>query len=134
MPFRRQRRDDSFFPQTLGSMFHWPEVSWQSFNVDVQETPEGYALHADLPGVAKENIRLRVQDGYLTIQVQQGESRSEETANFIRRERRQMSSQRSFYVGDVKPEDVVASHKDGVLEIKFPKANQKLDQGDISIQ
>ncbi len=38
------------------------------------------------------------------------------------RERKQISSQRSFYVGNVNPKDVLASYNDGVLEVKFHAA------------
>lgn len=134
MPFRRQGRGDSFMPQTFQQLFNWPEVSWQGFNVDVKETAEGYALQADLPGVAKDNIKLAINDGYLTVAVRQEEIKSEDNDNYICRERRQMSSQRSFYVGNVSPENVVASYNDGVLEVKFPKAVDEPNNREIPIQ
>ncbi len=123
-PYRHRRGADSFMPRAFGDWFNWPEISWQGFNVDVKETAEGYTLQADLPGVSKENISLSVDNGYLTIAVRQEELKAEDTENYICRERRQMSSQRSFYVGDVKPDDVRANYRDGVLEVKFPKATE----------
>lgn len=134
MPFRRQGRGDFFMPQAFQNLFNWPEVSWQGFNVDVKETSDGYALQADLPGVSKENIKLSVDGGYLTIAVRQDEIKSEDNDNYICRERRQMSSQRSFYVGNVKPEDVVANYQDGVLDVKFPKAADGPSNREIQIQ
>lgn len=121
-------------PQAFQNLFNWPEVSWQGFNVDVKETSDGYALQADLPGVSKENIKLSVDGGYLTIAVRQDEIKSEDNDNYICRERRQMSSQRSFYVGNVKPEDVVANYQDGVLDVKFPKAADGPSNREIQIQ
>ena len=134
MPFRRQSRGDSFVPQAFQQLFNWPELSWQGFNVDVKETAEGYALQADLPGASKEHIKLSINDGYLTVSVRQDEIKSEDTDNYICRERRQMSSQRSFYVGNVSPEDVVASYTDGVLEVKFPRATDGPSNREIPIQ
>jgi len=76
----------------------------QGFEVDVQESDQGYVLQANLPGVAKDNITLDVDNGYLTIGVRQDEFRSEDQANYICRERRHISSQRSFYVGTSTPQ------------------------------
>ena len=134
MPFRRYGRGDSFMPQAFQQLLNWPEVSWNGFNVDIKETDEGYALQADLPGVAKDNIKLAINDGYLTVAVRQDEVKSEDSDNYICRERRQMSSQRSFYVGNVSPEDVVASYNEGVLEVKFPKAADGPSNREIPIQ
>ncbi len=133
MPFSRRTRGESFFPPGLQQFFSWPELSWQGFSVDVKETSEGYAIQADLPGVAKENIKLSLEDGYLTIGVQQNEIRSEEQENYICRERRQVSSRRSFYVGNVSPEDVQANYTDGVLHVKLPKAIDGPSQREIEI-
>lgn len=134
MPFRRQGRGDSMMPQAFQNLFNWPDFSWQGFNVDVKETPEGYTLQADLPGVEKENIKLSVDDGYLTVAVRQDQITSEDRDNYICRERRQMSSQRSFYVGNVDPGDVVASYQNGVLDVKFPKAANGPGNREIQIQ
>ncbi|NMB02725.1 MAG: Hsp20/alpha crystallin family protein [Firmicutes bacterium] len=134
MPFRRYGRRDSFMPQAFHDFFSWPDVSWQSFNVDVKETPEGYAIQADLPGVNKSNIKLSVDNGYLNIAVRQEELKSENNENYICRERRQMSSQRSFYVGNVNPEDVQAKYENGVLEIKVPKGAAGPNHREIPIQ
>jgi HSP20 family protein len=134
MPFRRHARGDFFMPQAFQRLFEWPEVSWQGFNVDVKETSEGYDLQADLPGVAKENIKLSINDGYLTIGVRQEELRAEDQDNYICRERRQISSQRSFYVGNVSPEDVEANYKDGVLHVRVPKVTDGPSNREIPIQ
>ncbi|NLJ80770.1 MAG: Hsp20/alpha crystallin family protein [Firmicutes bacterium] len=126
-PFRRRNGFGTFLPQAFSDVFNWPETSWGGFTVDVKETADGYELEADLPGVAKDNINISVDDGYLTVAVRQEDIKSENNENYIRRERRQISSQRSFYVGNINPEDVVAKHRDGVLEIKFPKATAEAD-------
>lgn len=131
-PFRHRGGFGSFMPQGFSDLFNWSEDAWQSFNVDVKETEEGYQLQADLPGIPKENIHIAVNDGYLTIAVRKEDVTAEENQNYIRRERRLISNKRSFYVGNVSPEDVAAEHKDGVLEITFPKAVEG-PQGQIPI-
>lgn len=117
---RRWRRHPALFDFD----FNWPEPlfhSWQSFDVDIKETADSYEIHAELPGVPKENINLSLDNGYLTIAVKQESLREEDGQNYLRRERRQMASQRSFYVGSVDPDKVTAKHHNGVLEITLPK-------------
>lgn len=133
-PFRRRSRMETLLPQTLGDWFSWPEGSWQSFDVDVKESEQGYVLQADLPGVEKGNINLAVENGYLTIGVSQEEIKSENSENYVCRERRQLSSRRSFYVGNIDTKDVSASYENGVLEVTFPKGNGQIDSRNIPIQ
>lgn len=143
MPFRRQNRGE-FLPQAWNEFFNWswPESFWEgfpslggfgTFKVDVKETPDGYSIQADLPGVSKENIQLSLDNGYLTIAVRADEIRSENNENYLCRERKMMSSQRSFYVGDVDPSEVTARYENGVLDIKVPRAAQGPDRRHIPI-
>lgn len=134
IPFYRRNRGASSFPQAFNSLFNSLEAPWQDFSVDVKETEDGYALQADVPGVSKENIKLSVENGYLRIAVKQEQMESEEQENYIRRERRHLASQRSFHIGDIKAEDIEASYKDGVLEVKFPKASERSSEREIPIQ
>lgn len=127
-PFGQRRGLRPFGPGTFADFFNWPESwpTWQGFNVDVKETSDGYELIADLPGVSKDNILISLDDGYLSIAVRQDEIQSEDKENYIRRERRQMSSSRSFYVGSIQPQDVSARYENGILEIKFPKGADRI--------
>lgn len=95
---------------------------------DVRETATGYDMFVDLPGFKKEDVKLDLQNGYLTITASRNEDRDEKDSNghYIRQERYTGSCARSFYVGDqIKPEDVKASFKDGILELSLPKAEAK---------
>ena len=132
-PFRHRRGLRPFGPELFGDFFSWPESwpTWEGFNVDVKETSDGYELLADLPGVSKENIQVTLDNGYLVIAVRQDEMQSEDRANYIRRERRQMSSSRSFYVGDVQSADVSAKYDNGILKITFHKAEGRISSDRI---
>ena len=95
---------------------------------DVRETETGYDMFVDLPGFKKEDVKLDLQNGYLTITASRNEDRDEkdDQGHYIRQERYTGSCARSFYVGDqIKPEDVKASFKDGILELSLPKAEAK---------
>ncbi|PNT91110.1 Hsp20/alpha crystallin family protein [Clostridium thermosuccinogenes] len=88
---------------------------------DIRETDKEYIVDAEIPGVNKENIKLELRDDVLTISVERNEQINEERENYIRRERRYGSYSRSFYVENVKNEDVKAKYANGVLTITLPK-------------
>ena len=94
---------------------------------DVRETDEGYEVDIDLPGFAKDEVNLELEDGYLTIRAAKGLDKDEKDkkGRYIRQERYAGACSRSFYVGDIKPEDVSAKYEDGILKISLPKAGKK---------
>ena len=80
----------------------------------------------DLPGFKKEDIRISLENGYLTVGALKNESKEEknEEKNYIHRERYTGKCSRSFYVGDsIKEEDIKAKYTDGILQIIVPKSN-----------
>ena len=91
---------------------------------DIKETKEGYELVIDVPGFKKDEVKVALKDGYLTISAAKGLDKDEEDkkGNYIRRERYAGSTSRSFYVGNgVKNEDVHAKFENGVLRLSIPK-------------
>lgn len=94
---------------------------------DVKETESGYELEVDLPGFKKDEVKLQLSDGYLTISAEKGLDKDEEKhGRLIRQERYEGAMQRSFYVGDgLTEDDVKASFANGVLKISLPKAEVK---------
>ena len=93
---------------------------------DIKELDNAYVLEVDLPGFDKKDVNLNLENGYLTISAKR-EKRfdSDKKDNYIRHERSFGQFSRSFYVGDVKEEDVEAHLDNGILEIKFPKENKE---------
>ena len=90
---------------------------------DVHENEEDYEMDMDLPGFKKDQIKINLEDGYLTISAaKEHDSEKKKHGKVIRQERYSGAMQRSFYVGDgVKTEDVKAKFEDGVLTLTFPK-------------
>ena len=92
---------------------------------DIHETDDakGHRLAIDLPGFKKEEISLDLKDGYLTISAEKGLDKDEEDkkGRVLRQERYAGSCARSFYVGDVKAEDIKAKYESGVLTVLVPK-------------
>lgn len=96
---------------------------------DIRETDDAksYRLAVDLPGFKKGEISLDLKDGYLTISAEKDLDKNEEDkkGRLLRQERYAGSCSRSFYVGDVKPEDVKAKYEAGVLSVLVPKEDIK---------
>ena len=91
---------------------------------DVHEHDQGYELDVDLPGFKKDDIKLSLENGYLTINAAKKLDKDKKNlkGKIIRQERYAGSMQRSFYVGDELTEtDVKAKFEDGVLKLSLPK-------------
>ena len=96
---------------------------------DIKETKEGYELVIDVPGFKKEEVKVALKDGYLTVSAAKGldeEQDDKKTGRYIRRERYAGTLSRSFYVGDaVSEEDIHAKYEDGILKLSVPKKAPK---------
>ena len=96
---------------------------------DIKETEGGYELEMDLPGFTKDEIKVSLENGYMTISAAKGldeDTQDKKSGKYIRRERYTGSCQRSFYVGeDVTEEDIKAEFKHGILKLFVPKKEAK---------
>jgi HSP20 family protein len=114
---------DDFFNDTWSPR---RSLMYDTFKLDVQENDKEYCIEAELPGVKKEEINLELNEGRLTISINREESIDEEKKNYIHKERRFSSMQRSIYLADAKGDGVKAKLEEGVLNITVPK-QEKLD-------
>ena len=95
---------------------------------DVKETDQGYEVAIDLPGFKKDEIKLELNDGYLTISAEKGLDKDEKDKEnrYIRRERYAGSMSRSFYVGEsLTEQDIHAKYENGILTLDVPKEDKK---------
>jgi len=89
--------------------------------VDIYETDDGLVLHADMPGVDKKNLQIRVEGGVLTIRADIPESKKTPAYE----EYRLHSYFRQFTLSDkVDQEKITAELKHGVLTLSVPKAEE----------
>ena len=95
---------------------------------DITDEGDHYELQVEVPAVKKENIKLSLEDGYLTISASYHENNdSEKKGKYIRKERHSGEMARSFYVGkDIDEEDVSASLNNGVLTLDIKKPETKV--------
>ena len=93
---------------------------------DIREIDTTYEIDVDLPGFKKEDVHIDLKDGYLTISAEKSlDKEDKQEGRYIRQERYSGSCARSFYVGEVRPEDIHAKYEDGVLSLSFPKEEEK---------
>ena len=125
IPF--ERNDDNFFDlfdNFERKFFGNSNAALPDFRTDIRDAGDRFVLEAELPGFSKEDIKLDVKDGILTISAQHTENKDEkdDKGSYIRRERRYGSFTRSFDVTGVDEEHITASYNNGVLELNLPKA------------
>ncbi|MDD3123060.1 MAG: Hsp20/alpha crystallin family protein [Candidatus Izemoplasmatales bacterium] len=96
---------------------------------DIQELESGYSLDIDVPGYGKEEIKISLDNGYLTVEANQEEVKEEEKRHYLRRERFIGSLARSFYVGDgISESDIKASYDKGILKLFIPKQGTNIKE------
>ena len=120
--------DDAFRPMWDMDRALYGKHARAVMKTDVRETDGGYELDIDLPGFKKDEVKLDLKDGYLTISAAKGLDRDEKDkqGRYIRQERYAGQCSRSFYVGDsIQPADVHAKFEDGILKLTLPKAAQE---------
>ena len=101
-------------------------VAWSPV-VDIEESAEAYIIHAELPGLSKEKVKVTVENGVLTLSGERDLERRVETKTFHRVERSHGTFTRSFTLpDDVESESVEANFKDGLLEIQIAKREEAL--------
>ena len=100
----------------------------REMKTDVREHEDSYEIDMDLPGFKKDQIKLELEQGYLTVSAAKGLDKDEtdKKGTVIRQERYAGAMQRSFYVGESLTEaDIKARFENGVLSLTVPKAETK---------
>ena len=122
---RRNSNGLDIFDDVFADPF-FSEKENRIMRTDLKEKDGKYYLEIDIPGFDKEDIKIELQDGYLTISAEKDDEREDKHAKYLKRERFSGMCSRSYYVGDnVKEEDIKANFKNGILTIAFPKEPEK---------
>ena len=112
--------DDDFFRDDFFD--RKDRMNYNLMKTDIREDENSYLLEVDLPGYSKDDIKIDITDGYLTINAKVEKEDNEDKKNYVRRERFTGEVSRSFYVGeDIKEDEVKASFKNGILTLEVPK-------------
>jgi HSP20 family protein len=117
------------------------ESSWPAFgtrgitepagwfpSLDVFEKDNRLIARVDLPGMKKEDVKVEVADGHLTISGERKHETEENKESFYRCEREYGSFYRAIPLPEgVKFEEVKAAFNNGVLEVSVPLAAARLE-------
>ena len=121
---------NSVFDDLIDDVFGMPEFTGNNglMKTDIREKDGKYLLDIDLPGFRKEDIRVSLYNGNLTVTAEHNKSEEEKNAEgrIIRQERYMGSCSRSWYVGDaIKETDIKAEFADGILTLAVPTEQKK---------
>jgi HSP20 family protein len=98
-------------------------VEAPQMRVEVKENPDNYAVHAELPGIKKEDIHVHIDGPVVSISAERKQEReANEGDRVLRSERYYGKVSRSFQLGqDIDETKAGAKFVDGVLELILPK-------------
>jgi len=117
-PFSLMR--PSWFPR-----LRMPEIEELTPSVDVFEQKDEVVVKAELPGLSKEDIDVKVTGDVITISGEKKKEEKVEKKNYYRMERSYGSFTRSLRLpAEVQTEKASAKFEEGVLEIRIPKTEE----------
>jgi HSP20 family protein len=106
---------DDFFQPTTRTMN-------SSMKTDILELEKGYELQIDVPGFEKEDVKISLENGYLTIEAKKEKEEERKDVHYVKRERFLGSCARSFFVGEeIAEKDIKAEYDKGTLKVFVPK-------------
>lgn len=133
-----QRKTDGDIFDAFNDFFRpmFYDEKFDSMRTDIKETSVSYELEIEMPGFKKEEIKISLENGYLTVGAEKNKQEDEKNGvRYIRKEC-SVSCQRSYYVGeDVEQENVKAKYENGVLSLCLPKIPpKKIEAKTIAIE
>ena len=111
-----------------------PKMPKNEMKCDIYEKGGRVHIELDVPGFNKDDVKVDLDDGILTIAASKHEDKEEKEKNYYRKERAYGSFKRQFNVGNVKENEIDAKFNNGVLKISFPKEEQKQTKKFIAIK
>lgn len=108
------------------------DVSFKTPTTDIYETEKEVVAKIEVPGVRKENIKLKVKNGILSLKAEQSQEKEDkdDKKGFHRIERSYSGFSRSFPLpAEIDETKVKAEYKDGILEVHIPKKYDKNNEG-----
>jgi HSP20 family protein len=93
--------------------------------VNINETPDAYHIELSVPGRSKEDFKVNVENGLLTISYEKKEETKSEEYKAVRREFSYRSFKRSFSIDEhVDADGIQAKYENGLLKLLLPKKEQ----------
>ena len=116
-------RLDGLFDEFLRPALVWENNTQPQIRVDVKETPEAYTVHAELPGVRKDQIHVEIEGNEVTVSAEtRREVEKKDNEKWLRTERFFGKTARRFALPqEIDEARATAKFADGVLELTLPK-------------
>jgi HSP20 family protein len=135
---------DAFFNRLMPRAFaRWPQMSgdnggkieWAP-STDISETEQEYMIRASLPAVKKEDVKVTVDSGIITIKGERKQEKEDKSEKYHRVESFYGAFERSFSLPENANSDAISCEsKDGVLTVHIPKTEpQKSKPKQINVQ
>ncbi len=100
-------------------------VQWAP-TIDISEDEHEYVVHAEIPGVQKEDVHVTLENGVLNIRGERRFEKEDKGRTYHRVERCYGTFSRSLAMPeDVDPDQVKAEFKDGLLKVRLAKSESK---------
>ena len=117
---------DSFLDEWLNEWTRFGKddetVQYSNVPANIHETKEAYHLELSAPGLKKEDIKINMENGLLTISYEQKEEVKSEDYKTVRREFKYSSFKRSFTLSDkIDADHIQGKYEDGILKVYLPK-------------
>ncbi|NLC89951.1 MAG: Hsp20 family protein [Clostridiaceae bacterium] len=126
VPFaRRNRRLMENFNRGFDHSFdHFFDVFDTTMSTDIVDRGDYYELTCDLPGLSKDDIKVSLDENYLTINVDRKDEREETKDEYLLQERCTYNYSRRFDIRDIDQEKITGNYKNGVLKLELPKREE----------
>jgi len=101
----------------------FPAETDVKLKVDVKENDKAFTVHAEIPGVKKEDIQVDINGNMVSIRAEMKQEKEEKKGDKVIYSERSygMASRSLTLPGDVDSQGASASYKDGVLDLTLPK-------------
>jgi len=103
--------------------------------VDIAEDENSYEIELSIPGAKKEDFKVDLTDGSLTISGERRREEKSEGKNFHRIQSQYGKFQKTFQLpDDATSENISASYQDGILKVLIPKEEKKIQKSVIEVK
>lgn len=124
--YRPRTLMNDIFNDSFGFSPRFAEIGFEPI-VDVRESEKDFRISFELPGVEKDDVKIALENGFLTISGEKKFDESDEIAGSRRIERRFGSFKRSFRLSDgIDQKKISADFKNGVLNVVVPKTKESI--------
>jgi HSP20 family protein len=123
-PFAELAEVRSRFDRMFDALNTSPEGSWMPA-IDVVRNGDKVTVHAEVPGIKPDEVKIEIEDDVLTISGEHEEQKEDKNERYLRRERRYGSFSRSLSLpAGVDTSAIKATTHDGIVEVTIPLPTQ----------